>query len=81
MRRKQAQYNAPIHIGNNVWIGANVVVLPGVTIGENSIIGAGSVVSARTPANVIAVGIPCAGLREINEQDGKDYNQGREINV
>ncbi len=62
-RRKVAQFNIPIHIGNNVWIGANSVVLPSITIGENSVIGAGSVVTKDIPANVVAVGNPCKVLR------------------
>ena len=69
LRSKQAQYNVPIHIEDNVWIGANSVILPGVRIGENSVIGAGSVVTKDIPANVIAVGSPCKVMREINEHD------------
>ena len=48
----------PIHIGNNVWIGGNVCVLPGVTIGDNVVIGAGSVVTKDIPANCLVVGNP-----------------------
>ena len=73
LRSKQAQYNIPIHIGNNVWIGANSVILPGVNIGDNSVIGAGSIVTKDIPSNVIAVGNPCRVLREINENDMKYY--------
>ena len=75
------QYNIPVHIGENVWIGANAVVLPGVTIGDNSVIGAGSVVTKDIPANVIAVGNPCRVLREIGEHDKKYYYKNREIDV
>lgn len=63
------QFNKPVHIGSNVWIGANAVVLPGVTIGDNTVIGAGSVVTKDIPANVIAVGNPCRVLRPIGERD------------
>lgn len=63
----------PITVGDNVWIGANVSVLPGVTIGENSIIGAGSVVNKDIPANVIAVGNPCKVLRVITDEDKNKY--------
>lgn len=56
LRREVAQFNIPVHIEDNVWIGANSVVLPGVTIGENSVIGAGSVVTKDIPSNVVAVG-------------------------
>ena len=59
----------PITIGNNVWIGADVTILPGVTIGDNTVIGAKSVITKDIPSNVIAVGNPCRVLREITEQD------------
>ncbi|MGP6140171.1 sugar O-acetyltransferase [Jeotgalibaca sp. A127] len=68
-RKKHLQYNQSITIADNVWIGANVVVMPGVTIGENSVIGAGSVVTRDIPANVVAVGSPCRVLRDITEAD------------
>ena len=54
----------PIRIGSNVWIGANVVVLPGVTIGDNVIIGAGSIVTKDIPADSVAVGNPCRVIRK-----------------
>ncbi|MGF1910727.1 sugar O-acetyltransferase [Vibrio kasasachensis] len=72
-RRKVAQFNIPITICDNVWIGANVVVLPGVTIGENSVIGAGSIVMKDIPANVVAVGNPCRVMRDISERDKEYY--------
>lgn len=81
LRRKQAQYNLPVHIGNNVWIGAGAVVLPGVNIGDNSIIGAGSVVTKDIPANVVAVGNPCKVMREINENDMKYYYKDMKIDI
>lgn len=62
-----------IKVGSNVWIGANVSVLPGVIIGDNTIIGAGSVVNKDIPAGVIAVGNPCRVLREITEEDKHKY--------
>ncbi|WP_210444461.1 sugar O-acetyltransferase, partial [Vibrio crassostreae] len=68
LRLKAAQFNVPVRIGNNVWLGAHTVVLPGVTIGENSVIGAGSIVTKDIPANVVAVGNPCRVVREINER-------------
>ena len=61
--------NRPITIGDKVWIGANVTILPGVTIGDETVIGAGSVVTKDIPARVIAVGNPCKVLRRITEQD------------
>lgn len=75
--RADGMYSFPITIEDNVWIGANVVVLPGVTIGENSVIGAGSVVTKDIPANVVAFGSPCKVYREINEEDGEYYFKGR----
>ena len=73
LRRLVYQFNQPIHIGNNVWLGAGVIVLPGVTIGDNSVVGAGSVLTKDIPANVVAVGNPCRILREINEHDREYY--------
>ena len=64
---------APVEIGNNVWIGADVTVLPGVTIGDNTVIGAGSVVTRDIPSGVVAVGNPCRVLREITEEDNYKY--------
>ncbi len=68
-RNKGLEYAFPIKIGNNVWLGGNVVVLPGVSIGDNSVIGAGSVVTKNIPPNVIAAGNPCKVIREITEKD------------
>ena len=73
------QFNLPIHIGKNCWLGAGVIVLPGVTIGDNTVIGAGSVVTKDIPANVVAVGNPCKVLREINEHDKEYYYKDRKI--
>lgn len=81
LRSKQAQYNASITIGKNVWIGAGAIILPGVQIGEHSVIGAGSVVCKDIPANVIAVGNPCKVLRTISEHDRKYYYKDREIDI
>ena len=75
------QYNMPVHIGKNCWLGAGVVVLPGVTIGDNTVIGAGSVVTKDIPANVVAVGNPCRVLREINEHDKEYYFKDRKIEL
>ncbi len=75
------QYNAPVKIGKNCWLGAGVIVLPGVTIGDNSVIGAGSVVTKDIPDNVVAVGNPCKVLREIGEKDKKYYFKDKEIDV
>jgi galactoside O-acetyltransferase len=79
LREKALQYNLPVHIGKNCWLGAGVIVLPGVTIGDNTVIGAGSVVTKDIPANVVAVGNPCKVLREINEHDKEFYYKDRKI--
>ena len=63
--RMDGMYSFPITIKNGAWIGANVVIMPGVTIGENSVIGAGSVVTKDIPANVVAFGSPCKVIRQI----------------
>ncbi len=80
LREKALQYNLPVHIGRNCWLGAGVIVLPGVTIGDNTVIGAGSVVTKDIPANVVAVGNPCKVLREINEHDKEFYYKDKRIN-
>lgn len=67
-RNKGLEYARPITVGNNVWIGAQVCVLPGVTIGDNCVIGAGSVVTKDIPANSIAVGNPCKVIKTIAPQ-------------
>lgn len=57
---------APIEVGNNVWLGANVTVLPGVTIGANAVVGAGSLVTKDVPANTVAVGSPARVVRTLD---------------
>ena len=79
LRKVQYQYNMPIRIGKNCWLGAGVIVLPGVTIGDNTVVGAGSVVTKDLPANVVAVGNPCRVLREIGERDREFYYRDRRI--
>ncbi len=63
------EYAYPVCIGNNVWIGGNVVILPGVTIGDNCVIGAGSVVTKDIPTNTIAVGNPCRVMRNLTKEE------------
>lgn len=79
LREQAYQYNASVHIGRNCWLGAGVIVLPGVTIGDNSVIGAGSIVTKDIPANVIAVGNPCRVLREISDHDREYYFKDKKI--
>ncbi|MDD6325171.1 MAG: sugar O-acetyltransferase [Lachnospiraceae bacterium] len=79
LREKAYQYNLPVHIGKNCWFGAGVIVVPGVTIGDNTVIGAGSVVTKDIPANVLAVGNPCHVVRELGEHDREYYYRDRKI--
>ncbi|MBC7450108.1 MAG: sugar O-acetyltransferase [Cytophagales bacterium] len=65
IRLSLKEWSAPIRIGDNVWLGGGTIVCPGVTIGENSIIGAGSVVVKDIPANVVAVGNPCRIIKKL----------------
>ena len=81
LREKGVQYNLLVKIGNGVWIGANSVVMPCVTIGDNSIIGAGSVVTKDIPPNVIAFGNACKVHREITEEDERYYNKNLKIDI
>lgn len=72
-RRNQGlEYAKSIKVGNNVWIGGNVIVLPGVSIGDNSVIGAGSVVTKDIPSNVVALGNPCRVIKKIDNLKGKN---------
>ena len=79
LREKLYQYNMPVHIGRNCWIGAGVLIMPGVTIGDNAVIGAGSVVTKDIPSNVLAFGSPCKVQREIGEHDREFYWRDRKI--
>jgi acetyltransferase-like isoleucine patch superfamily enzyme len=62
---RPALRSAPISIGDNVWIGMNAVILKGVTIGENSVVAAGSVVTKAVPANVVVAGNPASIMRQL----------------
>ncbi|MBO4220705.1 MAG: sugar O-acetyltransferase [Clostridia bacterium] len=81
LREKAYQYNAPVRIGKNCWLGAGVIVLPGVCIGDNSVIGAGSVVTRDIPPNTVAFGNPCRVSREISNRDMEYYYKGRKIDI
>lgn len=78
-RNSLYEYGVEVTIGDNVWIGGNSVVLPGVHIGSNTVIGAGSVVTKDIPDWVIAAGNPCKVIREITEEDRKYYFKDREF--
>ena len=79
LREKAYQFNIPVRIGRNCWIGAGAVILPGVTIGDNTVVSAGSVVTKDLPPNVVAAGNPCRILREIGERDKTYYFRDRKI--
>lgn len=74
------QFNKDVHIEEGVWIGAGAVILPGVTIGAWSVIGAGSVVTKDIPAGVVAYGNPCRVAREISKRDRYYFNKKERIN-
>jgi len=79
-RATGAEAAYPIVVGNNVWFGGGVKVLPGVTIGDNTVIGAGSVVSRDIPANCLAVGNPCRVVRQLTEADALRYQTAEYLN-
>ncbi len=80
-RNSGYEYGIEITIGDNVWLGGNVVVLPGITIGNNVVVGAGSVVTKDLPDNAIAAGNPCRVIRYITEEDRKYYYKNLEFDV
>ena len=71
--KKRFCYAKPVHIGNNCWFGASVTVCPGVTIGDDCVIGAGSVVTRDIPAESFAAGVPCRVIRTLSEKDSMKY--------
>lgn len=80
-RNSGYEYGIPITIGDNVWIGGNVVILPGVTIGDNVVIGAGSVITKDIPDNMIAAGNPCRVIRTITDADRPLYFRNRRFDA
>ena len=70
---------APIRIDKNCWLGAGVMVMPGITIGDNTVVGAGSIVTKDLPSGVLAVGNPCRVLRVIGEHERKFYFKDKRI--
>lgn len=79
LRAKGLQYNKDVYIGENCWIGAGVIIVPGVKIGKNCVIGAGSIVTKDIKDNVVAVGNPCKVLREVSQDDKKYFFKNEEI--
>lgn len=73
------EYGVPVAIGDNVWIGGNCVILPGVKIGSNTVIGAGSIVTKEIPDNVLAAGNPCKVIREITTEDKAYYFKNKKF--
>lgn len=79
LREAGYQFNLPVRIGRNCWLGAGVIVVPGVTIGDNVVIGAGSIVTHDLPSDVVAAGNPCRVLRPLDERDRDVYYRDRKI--
>lgn len=80
-RNSGYEYGIDITIGDNVWIGGNTCIMPGVTVGNNVVIGAGSVVTKDLPDDVIAAGNPCRIIRKITEADRDYYYKDRKFDV
>lgn len=78
-RNSAYEYGIEVTIGDNVWIGGNTVILPGVHIGSNTVIGAGSVVTHDIPDWVVAAGNPCKVIRKITEEDFGYYYRDRKF--
>lgn len=81
LRARGLQFNLPVHIGRNVWIGGGAQIMPGVTIGDDTVIGAGSIVTRDIPSGVVAVGVPCRVVREISDHDREFYWQDRRLDL
>ncbi len=78
IRATGLEYGKPVTIGNDVWVGGNTVINPGITIGSNVVIGSGSVVTKNIPSGVVAVGNPCKVLRPITDEDWKYWHTKQE---
>ena len=79
IRATNWDYPEPITIGNDVWIGGSAVICPGVTIGDNTVIGAGSIVTKDIPSGVVAVGNPCRVMRPVGQHDREYYFRDKKI--
>lgn len=79
LRSRGLQYNKDVYIAENAWIGAGVIIVPGVRIGRNTVIGAGSVVTRDIPDHVVAVGNPCRVLREVSDRDREFFFRDERI--
>jgi len=78
IRIEELEFGLPITVEDNVWIGGSATILPGVTIGKNSIIAAGAVVTKDVAANTIVGGNPAQLIRAINEEDNHYWNKKKE---
>ena len=76
LRNQGLEYAWPIKVGNNVWIGGHVCIMGGVTIGDNTVIAAGSVVTRDIPSGVLAGGNPCRVIRKLTKKDDEKYMAG-----
>ncbi len=79
LRARGLQYNKDVWIGDNAWIGAGAIILPGVHIGKNTVIGAGSIVTKDIPDDVVAVGNPCRVMRPVSERDREFFYKDERI--
>ena len=79
LRARDLQYNKDVWIGENAWISAGVIILPGVHIGRNTVIGAGSIVTKDIPDNVVAAGNPCRVMRPVSERDREFFFRNERI--
>ncbi len=79
LRAKGYQYNKDVHIGENTWIGAGVIIVPGVTIGKNVVIGAGSVVTKDIPDGMLAMGVPCRIRRPVGDHDREFFYRDERV--
>lgn len=79
LRARGLQFNKDVYIGENTWIGAGVIIVPGVRIGSNAVIGAGSIVTKDIPDNVVAVGNPCRVLRNVSDKDSEFFYKSERI--
>lgn len=79
LRGRGLQYNKDVSIGENAWIGAGTVIVPGISVGKNAVIGAGSIVTKDIPDNVVAVGNPCRVLRPVGEHDREVFYKNEKI--
>ena len=79
LRSRGLQFNKAVYIGENAWIGAGVIIMPGIRIGRDAVVGAGSIVTRDVPERTIAVGNPCRVLREVSGRDRRFFWREEEI--